>query len=49
MLQTSKLCLYVGVSQVILFIHLFSPGSFLTPPKSHISAKSKLIEPFYNK
>ncbi|XP_031417976.1 poly(A)-specific ribonuclease PARN isoform X2 [Clupea harengus] len=24
-------------------------GSFLTPPKSHISAKSKLVEPFYNK
>ncbi|KAL2086513.1 hypothetical protein ACEWY4_017572 [Coilia grayii] len=24
-------------------------GSFLTPPKAHISAKSKLIEPFYNK
>ncbi|XP_063055858.1 poly(A)-specific ribonuclease PARN [Engraulis encrasicolus] len=24
-------------------------GSFLTPPKPHISAKSKLIEPFYNK
>ncbi|XP_016431591.1 poly(A)-specific ribonuclease PARN isoform X2 [Sinocyclocheilus rhinocerous] len=24
-------------------------GSFLTPPKSHISARSKLLEPFYNK
>uniref|UniRef100_A0AAY4B700 Poly(A)-specific ribonuclease RNA-binding domain-containing protein n=1 Tax=Denticeps clupeoides TaxID=299321 RepID=A0AAY4B700_9TELE len=24
-------------------------GSFLTPPRSHISAKSKLIEPFHNK
>uniref|UniRef100_A0A3B4AMR1 Poly(A)-specific ribonuclease PARN n=1 Tax=Periophthalmus magnuspinnatus TaxID=409849 RepID=A0A3B4AMR1_9GOBI len=24
-------------------------GSFLTPPKGHISARSKLIEPFYNK
>ncbi|XP_030635781.1 poly(A)-specific ribonuclease PARN [Chanos chanos] len=24
-------------------------GSFLTPPKPHISARSKLIEPFYNK
>ncbi|XP_026112091.1 poly(A)-specific ribonuclease PARN-like isoform X1 [Carassius auratus] len=24
-------------------------GSFLSPPKSHISARSKLLEPFYNK
>uniref|UniRef100_A0A667WWX7 Poly(A)-specific ribonuclease PARN n=1 Tax=Myripristis murdjan TaxID=586833 RepID=A0A667WWX7_9TELE len=24
-------------------------GSFLTPPKAHISARSKLIEPFFNK
>lgn len=24
-------------------------GTFLTPPKSHISARSKLLEPFYNK
>ncbi|XP_026887709.2 poly(A)-specific ribonuclease PARN [Electrophorus electricus] len=24
-------------------------GSFLTPPRSHISARSKLLEPFYNK
>ncbi|MCJ8748264.1 hypothetical protein PDJAM_G00163080 [Pangasius djambal] len=24
-------------------------GSFLTPPRAHISARSKLIEPFYNK
>ncbi|XP_035259020.1 poly(A)-specific ribonuclease PARN isoform X2 [Anguilla anguilla] len=24
-------------------------GSFLTPPKGHISARSKLIEPFFNK
>ncbi|CAL9699823.1 unnamed protein product [Knipowitschia caucasica] len=24
-------------------------GTFLTPPKSHICARSKLIEPFYNK
>ncbi|KAJ8391844.1 hypothetical protein AAFF_G00084600 [Aldrovandia affinis] len=24
-------------------------GSFLTPPKMHISARSKLIEPFFNK
>uniref|UniRef100_A0A3B1JR32 Poly(A)-specific ribonuclease PARN n=1 Tax=Astyanax mexicanus TaxID=7994 RepID=A0A3B1JR32_ASTMX len=24
-------------------------GTFLTPPKPHISARSKLIEPFYNK
>ncbi|TRY86134.1 hypothetical protein DNTS_030205 [Danionella cerebrum] len=24
-------------------------GSFLTPPKSHISARSKLLEPFFNK
>lgn len=24
-------------------------GSFLTPPKAHISAHSKLIEPFFNK
>lgn len=24
-------------------------GSFLTPPKAHIYARSKLIEPFYNK
>ncbi|XP_028319501.1 poly(A)-specific ribonuclease PARN [Gouania willdenowi] len=24
-------------------------GSFLTPPKSHIPARSKLIEPFFNK
>ncbi|XP_007950001.1 poly(A)-specific ribonuclease PARN [Orycteropus afer afer] len=24
-------------------------GSFLSPPKSHVSARSKLIEPFYNK
>nr|XP_057924007.1 poly(A)-specific ribonuclease PARN [Doryrhamphus excisus] len=24
-------------------------GSFLTPPKAHVSARSKLIEPFYNK
>uniref|UniRef100_A0A8C6E1M6 Poly(A)-specific ribonuclease PARN n=1 Tax=Moschus moschiferus TaxID=68415 RepID=A0A8C6E1M6_MOSMO len=24
-------------------------GSFLSPPKSHVSARSKLIEPFFNK
>nr|XP_028561550.1 poly(A)-specific ribonuclease PARN [Podarcis muralis] len=24
-------------------------GSYLSPPKSHVSAKSKLIEPFFNK
>ncbi|KAF4791982.1 Poly(A)-specific ribonuclease PARN [Turdus rufiventris] len=24
-------------------------GSFLTPPKNHVSARSKLIEPFFNK
>ncbi|KAJ6655936.1 hypothetical protein lerEdw1_004521 [Lerista edwardsae] len=24
-------------------------GSFLSPPKNHVSAKSKLIEPFFNK
>ncbi|XP_058237036.1 poly(A)-specific ribonuclease PARN isoform X2 [Hemibagrus wyckioides] len=24
-------------------------GSFLTPPRAHISSRSKLIEPFYNK
>uniref|UniRef100_A0A8V0ZEX3 Poly(A)-specific ribonuclease PARN n=1 Tax=Gallus gallus TaxID=9031 RepID=A0A8V0ZEX3_CHICK len=30
----------------------FSPpkvGSFLSPPKNHVSARSKLIEPFFNK
>ena len=27
----------------------FSLGSFLTPPKAHISPRSKLMEPFFNK
>ncbi|NWX27914.1 PARN ribonuclease, partial [Notiomystis cincta] len=28
---------------------LHSSGSFLSPPKNHVSARSKLIEPFFNK
>lgn len=28
---------------------LHSSGSFLSPPKSHVSARSELIEPFFNK
>ncbi|NWS73233.1 PARN ribonuclease, partial [Crotophaga sulcirostris] len=28
---------------------LHSPGSFLSPPKNHVSARSELIEPFFNK
>lgn len=30
-------------------IHALSSGSFLSPPKGHISAKSNLIAPFFNK
>lgn len=34
-----------------LILNLAFPftGSFLTPPKAYISARSKLIEPFFNK
>ena len=33
----------------VIFCFFSSLGSFLSPPKSHVSARSKLIEPFFNK
>lgn len=33
----------------IMFCFFSSLGSFLSPPKIHVSARSKLIEPFFNK
>ena len=33
----------------VIFCFFSLLGSFLSPPKSHVSARSKLIEPFFNK
>ncbi|XP_057605095.1 poly(A)-specific ribonuclease PARN isoform X1 [Hippopotamus amphibius kiboko] len=37
------------VAPVSPFPRIPSPSSFLSPPKIHVSARSKLIEPFFNK
>ncbi len=43
-------CMFVRGDQLLeVFIVSSFSGSFLTPPKSYISARSQLIEPFYNK
>lgn len=45
------ICKYKRVCEwTSVWLTLFSfSGSFLTPPKAYISARSKLIEPFFNK
>lgn len=43
---TFRLCLL----WLYVILRFFSPlGSFLSPPKIHVSARSKLVEPFFNK
>lgn len=50
--HTEPVCKYV-MSKYMLFnlvlLDMLFTGSFLTPPKAYISARSKLIEPFFNK